>query len=255
VYYHVVNTGDKVFLADVWPAVIKVINYVLRVGSDGMSMAGPDGLATTPCSHGLPHEDVADNWLDIVNFGGQDAIINSYLVRAIAAVAEMATFLGDIYARDAAQYQALHDKTTIAFNAKFYNASAGLYSDWVDTEGNARNYFYVWQVGQLCFLFTRGFYLLLLPILYVFLTSLHSSVFAFNCCNIEHMHNSDLSFPTTPATFHPCSSQTAIQCHRPSVWDCQQDTSGCDDEQDRCLLRADEDEVQQDAGRVVVHTD
>ena len=41
----------------------------------------------------MPHEDHADKWLDIVNFGGKDAIINSYLATALGAMGEMATFL------------------------------------------------------------------------------------------------------------------------------------------------------------------
>ena len=52
------------------------------------------GLATTPCASGLPRANIADNWLDIVNFGGKDAIINSYLITALRKMAEMATFLG-----------------------------------------------------------------------------------------------------------------------------------------------------------------
>ena len=67
-----------------------------------MGMSGPDGLATTPTAGGLPREDHADNWLDIVNFGGKDAIINSYLITALNAMAEMATFLGGSHAASGA---------------------------------------------------------------------------------------------------------------------------------------------------------
>jgi len=36
-----------------------------------MGMGVGDGLATTPTAGGVPGEDHADNWLDIVNFGGK----------------------------------------------------------------------------------------------------------------------------------------------------------------------------------------
>ena len=79
-YYHVINTGDVGFLSRVWPALNHAMEYVLV----NMKMEA-EGVATTPTAHGMPHEDHADNWLDIVNFGGKDAIINSYLVTALKA--------------------------------------------------------------------------------------------------------------------------------------------------------------------------
>ena len=144
-YFQVVNTGDRQFLADVWPALNHVMAYVLRVDGMGMGMSA-DGLATTPTAHGLPGEDHADNWLDIINFGGKDAIINSYLVTALRAMAELATFLGGTHAAtEAPKWRALHTKAVAAFNAQLWNESKGLYSDWIDTDGGRRNYFYVWQ--------------------------------------------------------------------------------------------------------------
>lgn len=143
-YWQVVNTGNREFLADVWPALNRVMEYVLRVNGMGMGMRA-DGLATTPTAHGLPGEDHADNWLDIINFGGKDAIINSYLITALSAMAEMAVFLGGPHASEAPKWRALHTKAVTAFNAQLWNESAGLYSDWIDTQGGRRNYFYVSQ--------------------------------------------------------------------------------------------------------------
>ena len=145
-YWQVVNTGDKQFLLEVWPALNRAMAYVLRTGgAGGMGMGGADGLATTPTAGGLPGEDHADNWLDIVNFGGKDAIINSYLVTALNAMAEMATFLGGVHAGEAARWQDLHAKAAASFNQQLWNESASLYSDWIDVKGFKRNYFYVWQ--------------------------------------------------------------------------------------------------------------
>ena len=113
-YWQVVNTGDREFLNEVWPALNHAMAYVLRPGEDGgMGMGGADGLATTPTADGLPGEDHADNWLDIINFGGIDAIINSYLITALNAMAEMATFLGGDHAAEAPKWRALHTKASL----------------------------------------------------------------------------------------------------------------------------------------------
>ena len=120
-----------------WPALNRAMAYVLRGGGLGMGMSGTDGLATTPTANGLPGEDHADNWLDIVNFGGKDGIINTYLITALNAMAEMATFLGDKsyahtggpggWAKDAKYWQQLHARAVASFNAQFWNESVGLY--------------------------------------------------------------------------------------------------------------------------------
>ena len=145
-YYQVMNTGDKAFLEEVWPALQQAMAYVLRGGGRGMGMADdPFHLATTPTAGGLPGEASPDNWLDIVNFGGKDAIINSYLITALRAMAEMADFLGGQHAAEAGKWRVLHAKAVAGFNSQFFNESAGLYSDWIDTQGRRRNYFYVWQ--------------------------------------------------------------------------------------------------------------
>lgn len=80
-----------------------------------------------------------------MNFGGKDAIINSYLITAVSAMAEMARFLGGAHAAEAPKWEALHARAVASFNEQFWNASAALYSDWIDIRGQRRNYFYVWQ--------------------------------------------------------------------------------------------------------------
>ena len=142
-YYHVRNTGDKEFLLRVWPSLNRAMEYVL--GPDGMGMGGREGLATTPCASGLPHANTADNWFDIVNFGGKDAVINSYLVTALSKMEEMAEYLGGVHAGESGKWQRLHRAAVSSFNTQLWNASVGLYSDWIDTAGGRRNYFYVWQ--------------------------------------------------------------------------------------------------------------
>jgi hypothetical protein len=151
-YWHVVNTGDKTFLAEVWPALNHAMAYVLRGGAHGggmgMNASTAEAIATTPTAGGVPGEDHADNWLDIVNFGGKDAIINSYLVTALSAMAEMARFLGErseTHASEAQKWRKLHARAVVSFNAQMWNETAGLYSDWIDIRGRRRNYFYVWQ--------------------------------------------------------------------------------------------------------------
>ena len=58
-YYHTVNTGDRHFLAEVWPVLNRVMEYVLRSPAVGVGMGmAAAGVATTPCASGLPHADV-----------------------------------------------------------------------------------------------------------------------------------------------------------------------------------------------------
>ena len=80
-----------------------------------------------------------------MNFGGKDAIINSYLVTALSAMADLATFLGGAHAAEAPRWRALHGRAVRSMNEQMWNESAGLYSDWIDIRGGRRNYFYVWQ--------------------------------------------------------------------------------------------------------------
>ena len=138
-YYHAVNTGDRAFAAATWPAVLRAISYI-----NGTMLFAATDLANTPppCS-GLPNSQCADNWFDIVNFGGRDAIVNALICSAFNASAQMAAWLGD--APNAAALAGMHLRCAAAYNALFWNETLSLYGDWTDTAGRTRFYGYIWQ--------------------------------------------------------------------------------------------------------------
>ena len=138
-FHHAVNTGDRAFAAASWPAVLSAIFYI----NTTMNFSTTD-LANTPApATGLPNSQAADNWFDIVNFGGRDAIVNAYICSALNASAQLAAWLDD--APNAAALADMHRRCITAFNGLFWNESTSLYGDWVDTAGAKRNYGYVWQ--------------------------------------------------------------------------------------------------------------
>ena len=49
-WYHAVNTGDQQLVQDCWPAIEKVVHYLLH----DMRMEA-DGIPTVPGVSGLPH--------------------------------------------------------------------------------------------------------------------------------------------------------------------------------------------------------
>jgi hypothetical protein len=75
-WYHAVNTGDKQLVRDCWPAIEKVVHYLLH----DMQMEA-DGIPSIPGVSGLPHgydppvckdpnqKICPSNWYDIVGFG------------------------------------------------------------------------------------------------------------------------------------------------------------------------------------------
>lgn len=138
-YWHAVNTGNASFIASVWPVLMRVVSYV-----NTTMLFSLDGIATTPPpASGLPNQDVAGNWFDIIDFGGRDAIVNAYICQALNATAQLAAWIGD--SGNATRLAAMHETCVQTYNAVFWNATLGIYGDWVDTAGNARFYGYIWQ--------------------------------------------------------------------------------------------------------------
>ena len=138
-YYHAINTGDKAFIVSVWPALLKVIGYL----DEAMLFATTDLANTPPPASGLPNSQAADNWFDIVNFGGRDAIINAMVCQAFNATSQLAEWIGD--SANAAALAAKQARCVVAFNALFWNSTLGLYGDWSDTSNRTRFYGYIWQ--------------------------------------------------------------------------------------------------------------
>jgi Flp pilus assembly pilin Flp len=104
---------------------------------------------TEPQCDGRANVSCADNWLDDVRMGWQDAIVGSYAVEAFRALGDLKLLVND--SAGAAENYALHARMVGAFNDAFWVANetlcagCGYYRDWVDASNVSRTYVYVWQ--------------------------------------------------------------------------------------------------------------
>jgi hypothetical protein len=139
-YHHAVNTNDTATLASWMPTINSVADYMLTT-----MLVGNTSLLTNvnPEADGTAGHSLADNWLDDVRFGWHDGIVGTYAVMSFRALGDLRTWLGD--AEGAASAYATHAKMVSAYNQEYWDDSFGGYSDWIDVEGNRRNYFYVWH--------------------------------------------------------------------------------------------------------------
>ncbi|CAE7254118.1 unnamed protein product [Symbiodinium natans] len=135
-YHYAVLTGDKDFIIQVWPTLMKVMDYVLY------TMQLSTGLATTPGVSGNANTNNADNWFDVIDFGGKDAIINGLAVQALKGYADLARWLGHPALSE--RFRRLHQQSVAAFNHAFWNEEESLFSDWVDEEGKKHDFFYMY---------------------------------------------------------------------------------------------------------------
>ena len=136
VYYHAVYTGNRAFIRSLMPVVACVAHYLSSLDTDA------DGVVEIPETSGLPNgKRDCSNWYDIIKFGHKDAYINIHCVEAWRALSELAAWLGDTQA--ATEYQARHTRAAEAHDRVFWNNAESLYSDWIDTNGNPRYYFYI----------------------------------------------------------------------------------------------------------------
>ena len=148
-YYHAVNTNDSAQVREWMPQLDRIAGY-MRAPAPGMDIDATLLLTNNePQCDGRANVSCADNWLDDVRFGFRDAIVGVYAVEAFRALGDLKLLVGD--GDGAQEYYDLHAKMVDAFNAFYWVedpelcAGCGYYSDWVDIQGNARKYLYVWQ--------------------------------------------------------------------------------------------------------------
>jgi hypothetical protein len=135
VYQQAINNGNRDFIRSLMPVVLRVARYMNALDSDG------DGVVEIPDTTGLANgKRECSNWYDIIKFGWKDAYINVQCVAALEAVAELGAWLGD--AALASEYRGRHKRAADAHNRVFWNDQQSLYSDWIDVNGERRNYFY-----------------------------------------------------------------------------------------------------------------
>ncbi len=135
VYYHAIYTGNKQFIQSLMPVVRRVANYMNSMDIDG------DGVFEVPETSGLADgKRHCSNWYDIIEFGHKDAYINIQCVEALKGISELAAWLGDTDLAN--EYKTRHARAAEAHNRLFWNDAESLYSDWIDVNGERRNYFY-----------------------------------------------------------------------------------------------------------------
>lgn len=139
-YYHAVNTNDSAQVLAWMPQLDRVAGFMRT----NMSVDASALLTNNnPACDGRANASCADNWLDDVRFGFRDAIVGVYAVEAFRALGDLKQLVGD--ASGAAEYRALHARMVAAYNEFYWREEDGLYADWVDATGRARQYAYVWQ--------------------------------------------------------------------------------------------------------------
>lgn len=140
-YYQVANSGDLAFLREQMSSIDAAAGFLLH----SMQMQ-EEGVPIVSCTSGLGKQlggGRPANWLDTVAFGHHDGLVASLAVQAFGAIAEMKSILGD--AVGAAEAQGHFKRGVAAYSRVYWSDLHGAFSDWVDSQGRRRDYFYTWH--------------------------------------------------------------------------------------------------------------
>lgn len=138
VYFTVLATGDMQWLASMKPALQAVQAYL---SSRGLDITNAPVVFTSPASGLADGGRHSSNWYDVIEFGNQDAYLAVHGVWAMSCLSEIYKALGDTSSSDRASI--IHKAAVIDFNSVFWDETLNFYNDWIDIDGNVRNYFYV----------------------------------------------------------------------------------------------------------------
>jgi hypothetical protein len=128
-YYQ--QTGDRVLLAQAYPAMKRVADYIdAAVNQTGMVYQLPGGSG--PYQYGIIDWPADMRYDTVVNGNGAELVVNALAVGANDAVADAAGVLGQ--PGDASTYSGHGSSIAAAVNAKLYNDQNGLYSDGLATD-------------------------------------------------------------------------------------------------------------------------
>jgi hypothetical protein len=137
---HYMWTGDLAFLQGQAERLRKAMAYQLDV------LRGRDGLIVTPDFRTGRHEDLSNNYWDILPFGHLDAYANAVFYGSLQAMAEMEEALGsehrtsNVQLRTSNEYRDLAKKAHSRYDEVFWNEKAGRYVGCVDIDGVAHDY-------------------------------------------------------------------------------------------------------------------
>jgi len=111
-------TGDKAYLEDVWPYIVKAMDYTASLDSDG---------------DGLPDKNTGMQTYDQWAMRGTPSYIASLWIGGLRAAIRMAADLGKD--ADAARWKAVLDKASASFDRLLFNGQ--YYRLWVDGEAHS----------------------------------------------------------------------------------------------------------------------
>ncbi len=125
------QTGDTALLAQAYPAMRKIADYVnAAVNSTGLVYQLPGGSG--PYQYGIIDWPAGMRYDTVVTGNGAEIVVNAQAVGANRSVAQAAAMLGE--QPDASTYNGHADDLSATINAKLYDAGTGLYSDGLATD-------------------------------------------------------------------------------------------------------------------------
>ncbi len=133
---HYMWTGDLAFLRGQAERLRKAMAYQLDV------LKGRDGLIVTPDFRTGRHEDLSNNYWDILPFGHLDAFANAVFYGSLEAMAQIEEALANAECgmRNAEYYRKLGHKSHESYDVTFWDEKAGRYVGCVDIDGVAHDY-------------------------------------------------------------------------------------------------------------------
>eukprot|EP01046_Picozoa_sp_COSAG06_P018232 COSAG06_NODE_1261_length_10074_cov_21.232882_9_plen_526_part_00 len=140
-YHQVINTGDLGFLKEQMRSIDAAAGFLLhamQMQTEGVPINRCTSGKGTKLGGGRP-----SNWHDTIAFGHHDGLVAVLAVHAFGALAEMKLQLGDTAGAAAAAQTA--EKGVAAYSRVYWSEEHGVFSDWVDSSGRRRDYFFTWQ--------------------------------------------------------------------------------------------------------------
>jgi hypothetical protein len=135
---HWLWTGDTDFLRKQADRLRSAMNYQLEV------LRGKDGLIITPDFRTGRHEDLSDNYWDILPFGHLDAYANAIFYASLEAMAQIEDAISDhsslITHHSSSYYRSLMRKSHRRYDEVFWDDKAGRFIGCVDIDGVRHDY-------------------------------------------------------------------------------------------------------------------
>jgi hypothetical protein len=130
-WHHFLFTGDLKFLRSQEERLRKTMSYQLE------TLRGKEGLVVTPGFKTGRHQDLSNNYWDVLPFGHLDAYANITFYASLTAMEQMEQALGTTPLTD---YAKLRELAHRRYDEVFWNDEAGRYIGCVDIDGARHDY-------------------------------------------------------------------------------------------------------------------